>query len=312
MTCDHGDTRLQRREHRGLLAHRTVLAGERPDDHGVGARGGEPLAARAPRHRPDTAGIAAHPHVPVIGKPPAVQRRLMHGGDEEFVVGAEGDGEMRAGPFQKFRLRRHVGKPQRHAVVMGDRYAQSLGRERKPADGRGRIETFFLALAAADERGLAGRPGRGAIGMQRDVIDPAPFCVGRQHRDLALGVKRDDLAIVAAGDDALAVRRRTQNGAAMDGDLRDFARPVHHRRVLLGADKHRGIAEEIDRADGHADRQRPHLVGEGSDGGHFARIELFHHVTIQLSKPSRIICSGNSRPMKTTRLSRGSPSFHFR
>ena len=31
----------------------------------------------------------------------------------------------------------------------------------------------------------------------------------------------------------------------------------------------------------------------------------FHHVVIQLSKPSRIICSGNSRPMKTRRLSRG-------
>ena len=46
--------------------------------------------------------------------------------------------------------------------------------------------------------------------------------------------------------------------------------------------------------------------------GAVARIELFHHVVIQLSKPSRIICSGNSRPMKTTRLSRGSPSFHFR
>ena len=43
-----------------------------------------------------------------------------------------------------------------------------------------------------------------------------------------------------------------------------------------------------------------------------ARIELFHHVVIQLSKPSRIICSGNSRPMKTRRLSRCSPSFHFR
>ena len=44
----------------------------------------------------------------------------------------------------------------------------------------------------------------------------------------------------------------------------------------------------------------------------FAGIELFHHVVIQLSKPSRINCSGNSRPMKTRRLSRGSPSFHFR
>ena len=50
--------------------------------------------------------------------------------------------------------------------------------------------------------------------------------------------------------------------------------------------------------------ERPHPVGHRNDGGGFARIELFHHVVIQLSKPSRIICSGNSRPMKTTRLSR--------
>lgn len=98
----------------------------------------------------------------------------------------------------------------------------------------------------------------------------------------------------------------------MNGDFRDFARLVRHGSVFLGADKYRGIAKEMDRGDGHADRQCPHLVGDGSDGGRLARIELFHHVTIQLSKPSRIICSGNSRPMKTTRLSRASPSFHFR
>ena len=41
MAGDHGDARLQRRQHRRLLAHRTVLAVERPEDHGVGARGGE-------------------------------------------------------------------------------------------------------------------------------------------------------------------------------------------------------------------------------------------------------------------------------
>ena len=72
------------------------------------------------------------------------------------------------------------------------------------------------------------------------------------------------------------------------------------------------IAEEIQGGCGLAYRQRPHPVGDGSDGGPFARIELCRHVVIQLSKPSRIICSGNSRPMKTTRLSRASPSFHLR
>ena len=148
--------------------------------------------------------------------------------------------------------------------------------------------------------------------MQRDIVDPAPLGVGREHRGFALGVQRDDLAVIAAGDDAFAVGRRAQDGAAVDGDSRDFARLVRHGSVFLGADEHRGIAEEMDRGDGLAYRQHPHLVGDGSDGRGLARIKLFHHATIQLSKPSRIICSGNSRPMKTTRLSRASPSFHFR
>ena len=130
---------------------------------------------------------------------------------------------------------------------MGDRHAQALWRKREPADGRRRIEGFLLALAAADKRGLAGRPRHRAIGMQRDIVDPAPLCIGREHRDLALGVERDDLAVIAAGDDTLAVGRRAQHGAAVDGDSRDFARVVDHRRVFLGADKDRGIAEEMDR-----------------------------------------------------------------
>ena len=84
------------------------------------------------------------------------------------------------------------------------------------------------------------------------------------------------------------------------------------RRVLLGADEDGGVAEKMHRGDGHAHGKRLHPVGDGSDGGAVGRIELFHHVVIQLAKPSRIICSGNSRPMKTTRLSRTSPSFHLR
>ncbi len=219
---------------------------------------------------------------------------------------------MRAGPFQEFRIRGHVGKPQRHTIVMCDGDAQSLRRESEPADGRRHVEGFHFALAALDKRGLAGGPRHRAIGMQRDIVDPAPFGVGGEHRHRALGVERGELAIIAAGDNALAIGRRAQDRAAMDGDRRYFACFIDQRRVFFGANEHGDIAEEMQRGCGHADRQRPHPVGNGSDGGLCARIELFHHETIQLSKPSRIICSGNSRPMKTTRLSRGSPSFHFR
>src|SRR3954470_19734186 len=102
VASDDRDAGLERREHRGLLAHRAVLAGERPYDDGVGARGRQPLAAHAPGHRTDAAGIAGHAHVPVVGEPPAVQRRLMHRCDQEFVIRAEGDAEMRAGPGQEF------------------------------------------------------------------------------------------------------------------------------------------------------------------------------------------------------------------
>ena len=187
---DLGDARLQRRQHRRLLAHRAVLAGERPQDHGVGAGGGERLSARAPGQRAHAAGIAGHPHVPVVGQPPAVQRRLVHRGDQELVVRAEHHAEMRAGPFQDLRASRHVGKPQRHAVVMRDRKPHAFRCERQPADGRRDFEEFLLALSVANERDLAGRPRHRAVRMQRDIVDPAPFWVGGERRGHALGVER--------------------------------------------------------------------------------------------------------------------------
>ena len=99
----------------------------------------------------------------------------------------------------------------------------------------------------------------------------------------------------------------------MNGNLRNLALAAHHRDIFLGADKGRAVAEKMHRDNRHADRERPHPIGDGNDGGGLiARIEFFHHVVIQLSKPSRMVCSGNSRPMKTRRLSRASPSFQAR
>ena len=313
MTGDDRDARLQRCQHRGLLAHRTVLAAERPDDDGVGARGCEPLAARAPRHRADTAGITGHAHVPVVGEPPAVQCRLVHRSHQKLVVGTEGDGVMRAGPGQEFGRSFHVGKPQGHAVVMRDREPQAFRREGKPADGRGHVERFLLGLAALDGRGLAGRPGEGAVGVQRHRVDPAPLRVGGEQRHLALGVERDDLAVVAAHDEALAVEGGGENAAAVHGDLGDLTLGVDQGDVLLAADEGGAVAQEVRRGHGHAERNGLDAVGDGDDrGGIGRRRELFHHETMQLSKPLRMASSGNSRPMKTRRLSRGSPSFHFR
>src|SRR6478609_5299989 len=95
------------------------------------------------------------------------------------------------------------------------------------------IERFLLALAALDGRRLAGRPGEGAVGMQRHRVDPAPLRIGRQQRHLTLGVERDDLAVVAAHDEALAGGGRGEDAAAVDSDAADLARGIDQRDVLL-------------------------------------------------------------------------------
>ena len=82
--------------------------------------------------------------------------------------------------------------------------------------------------------------------------------------------------------------------------------------VLIGADKGGVLTEEMHRDNRHANRKPAHLIGDRDDGRGLARIEFLHHVVIQLSKPSRMVCSGSSRPMKTRRLWRASPSFQAR
>ena len=99
----------------------------------------------------------------------------------------------------------------------------------------------------------------------------------------------------------------------MDGDRRYLARAADQENAFLSPDESRVVAEKMHRCDRHADLERAHPVGDRNDGGRvIARIELFHHVVIQRSKPSRMVCSGNSRPMKMRRLSRDSPSFQAR
>ena len=54
-----------------------------------------------------------------------------------------------------------------------------------------------------------------------------------------LAVERNELAVIAAHHDALAVGRHAQDAAAVDGDLRDLALAVDQRDAFLGADKGR-------------------------------------------------------------------------
>ena len=98
----------------------------------------------------------------------------------------------------------------------------------------------------------------------------------------------------------------------MNGHARDFTLRIDQRDALFGADKGRALTEEMHGGNRRADRNQTHAVGDGDDGSLLGGIELAHHVVMQPSKPERIACSGNSRPMKMRRLSRGSPSFHLR
>ncbi len=196
---------------------------------------------------------------------------------------------------------------------MRDRKAQALRRECQSADGRGHLERFFLGLPAADKGGLAGRPRHGPFRMKRDIVDPAPFRVGREQRDLAFDIERDQLAIIAADHDALSIASGAKDAAAMDDDRRYLAVSTYQENAFLGANESRVLADKMHRRDRRADFDRAHPVSDRNDGGRIiARVEVAHHVVIQRSKPSRMVCSGNSRPMKMRRLSRGSPSFQAR
>jgi hypothetical protein len=85
------------------------------------------------------------------------------------------------------------------------------------------------------------------------------FGVGRQHADLALGVERNDLAVIAAGDDARAVGCRAQHAPPWIGDG-EISPSAPRSRIFLGADEDARLAEKMHRGDRHADRKRPHLV----------------------------------------------------
>ena len=237
----------------------------------------------------------------------------MHRGDEELVVGAEADSEMRSRPFQPFRRRRHVGKPQRHAVVMRDRQPQSFRRESQTADSGFHLVRLLLALGGADERRLAHRPRHRAIAVQRNVVDPAVLGIGRQRGDVAVPRDLHQLAVVAAGDDALAVRCHAKHGAIVDRQPRRLAFACGESHGFFGANEGRDVAEEMNSGNRAADLHRQHTICNRSNRGRiFRQSKRTHHVVTHCSKPSRIACSGNSRPMNTSRLSRGSPSFQAR
>ena len=192
---------LPRREHARRLAHGTVLAVERPQDELARSRGREPLAADGEIERAHARTVTRHAHVLAIGEPPAVQCRLLHGGDHEAPVGAHHGGEMGALPRQSFRFALRIGEPQRDAVVMGNRKAQALRPEGQTADRRRQRERALGASAGAHECVSPRRPRQGARGTDCHVIDPTTVGVCANRGAVSLRVSCHHLAVVTTGDD---------------------------------------------------------------------------------------------------------------
>src|SRR5262249_11429273 len=78
---------------------------------------------------------------------------------------------------------------------------------------------------------LARRPGDGAGRTQRHAVDPAVLGVGRDGRARAVGGRRRQLAVIAAGDGGLAVRRRGEHAPGGGRHAVRRAMPVVEREL---------------------------------------------------------------------------------
>ena len=79
---------------------------------------------------------------------------------------------------------------------------------------------------------------------------------------LRVGAGRDHRAVVAAGDDALAVARRRENAAAMHRDALGLAVARHEQQRLLAEHEHRHVAEKIRGDHRAAGREQPGALGD--------------------------------------------------
>jgi putative flippase GtrA len=86
--------RLAPGENGWLPPHRSVLAVEWPEDELLRAGRRQEFTVRCPRQRAHPRRIARHAQVLAVGDAPAVQHRLLHRGDDEAAVRADGDAEM--------------------------------------------------------------------------------------------------------------------------------------------------------------------------------------------------------------------------
>ena len=279
MASDGGGAHREGREHFRLLAHRPVLALERPQHKLLGTGGGKPLATHGPCERAHTGGVAGHPHVLGIDDAPAVQRRLLHGCHQELPVRAEGRMVVRALPLQHLRRSLGVRKPERHAVVVGDGQTHAFRREGQAANGGLHLDRARLALAGLHESLFAGRPGHRTVGARGDVIDPAALRVGRNRPAFALRIGREHLAVIAAGNDRDAVGRGRQNAAPVDRQPLLVALVGDQQHRLLAEHKGRRAAEQMHRHHRRAGYDHARAFNDGRGVGYNVSWSISHDLS---------------------------------
>ena len=94
------------------------------------------------------------------------------------------------------------------------------------------------------------------------MIDPAAFLVGGDNLIRAVGARRHDLPVIAAGDDAAVVRGARQNRAAVNGDTL-LAIVVHEQQVLLAKHEDRCWPKEMHPDERAIGTDRADTIGKG-------------------------------------------------
>ena len=83
-----------------------------------------------------------------------------------------------------------------------------------------------------------------------------------QRLALALCIRHDDLAVIAAGHDAIAVRYRRQNTAAMNRHALLAAVRRHEQQRLLAEHERSATFQEMHGHDRRTGRDRLHAIGD--------------------------------------------------
>lgn len=144
-------------------------------------------------------------------------------------------------PFQGFRLGLHVWEPEGGAVVMGDRQPVTFGREGKAARGGGHFEVLFPPLVVAGDDPLARSIGKGTTCIDGERVDPGTFGFGQGFRR-AVSTRDGHTAVIAAGDEALAVAGPNQHpGAGMSFDAMGLAILRQQDAAIAETEGHRAL-----------------------------------------------------------------------